>query len=96
MPDNLILLISILGSLIGYVILTVIVCSVASNREDNTPLWEPIVLCIFFTPILALLVEALKPYKLIKKEDPKKVYKSTADISDEDLQRYLERKNSGK
>ena len=96
MPDYLIILFSILGSLVMYIILTCIICSVVGNREDDTPLWEPIVLSIFFTPILALLVEVLKPYKPIKKEAPKKVYKSTADISDEDLQKYLERKNSSK
>lgn len=85
-------LLGIILGIIGFIILTVIVCAVTGNREDDTPIWEPIVLSIFFTPIIALLVEVLKPYKPITKEEPKKVYKSTTDISDEDLQKYLNSK----
>ena len=50
--------------IIVYVILTILTIAITNNREDGTPLWEPILLCILLTPVLAIMLEMLKPYKI--------------------------------
>jgi len=47
-----------------YIGLTILTLEITNNREDGTPLWEPLLLCILLTPILAILLEMLKPYKI--------------------------------
>jgi len=50
--------------IILYIGLTILTVAITNNREDDTPLWEPILLCILLTPVLAILLEMLKPYKI--------------------------------
>ena len=57
-----IIFLTLIGLLV-YAILTFVVVIVTKNRNDDTPTWEPILISIIFTPILALIVETLKPYK---------------------------------
>jgi len=57
------ILICVLLSIALFCFLTVLTLKVTGNREDDTPEWEVLLLCIFFTPILAMLFEILKPYK---------------------------------
>ena len=47
-----------------YVGLTILAIAITNNREDGTPLWEPILLSILLTPVLAIMFEMLKPYKI--------------------------------
>jgi RsiW-degrading membrane proteinase PrsW (M82 family) len=49
--------------LVAYITLTVLAVFITDNRKDDTPLWEVLLLCIFFSPVLAIILEMLKPYK---------------------------------
>ena len=49
-----------------YIGLFIISLWVAANRDDDTPLWEVILLDIFFTPPVTIILEMLKPYKIKK------------------------------
>jgi len=57
----------IIGVLV-YILLTVLAIFITDNRKDDTPVWEIILLCLFFSPILAIILEMLKPYKPTYKE----------------------------
>lgn len=46
-----------------YFLLTALAVMIVENRKDDTPLWEVILLCIVFTPVLGIILEMLKPYK---------------------------------
>ena len=54
----------ILLSIALYVGLTILAVAITNNREDGTPLWEPLLLSILLTPVLAIMFEMLKPYKI--------------------------------
>ena len=57
----------IIGVLV-YILLTVLAIFITDNRKDDTPVWEIILLCLFFSPVLAIILEMLKPYKPTYKE----------------------------
>lgn len=58
-----VIIVAVLFSILVYFFLICAALSIAENREDDTPKWEVILLCIFFSPLLAILIELLKPYK---------------------------------
>ena len=54
----------ILLGIVIYIVLTFIAMLITSNRHDDTPVWEVIILCILFTPFTAIALEMLKPYRV--------------------------------
>lgn len=58
----------ILLGLFVYGGLCVLAVAITRNRRDFTPLWEVILLCILLTPVLAIILEMLKPYKPIERK----------------------------
>lgn len=61
------LLITIIG-IVAYIALTFVAIALTSYRREDTPIWEVVVLSILTTPILAVIVEMLKPYRPEKKK----------------------------
>ncbi len=61
------LLITIIG-IVAYVALTFVAIALTRYRCEDTPIWEVVVLSILTTPILAVIVEMLKPYKPEKRK----------------------------
>jgi len=55
--------ICVLLSAIVYLLLIALALWVTKNREDDTSLAEPIFISILLTPIIAIILEMLKPYK---------------------------------
>lgn len=49
--------------IIAYILLTFLAMAIVENRKDDTPMWEVILLCLCFSPVLAIILEMLKPYK---------------------------------
>ena len=50
----------------AWLIMTGVNVIIISYNRDDTPIWETIVISLFFTPVLALLIEMLKPYNTKK------------------------------
>lgn len=60
------LLIIILCVILGLVLLTGLIylaVAITKNRDDDTPVWEVVLLSLLLTPIIAIMLEMLKPYK---------------------------------
>lgn len=54
----------VLLGIVIYVVLTFIAMLITSNRHDDTPAWEVVVLCILLSPVIAIMLEMLKPYRV--------------------------------
>ena len=73
--DALLTLLIVIMGLALYIAMVLMVWLVARNRQDGTPLYEVILVCVVFTPVIGLFVYMLKPYKPWIKE-PVVVHKS--------------------
>lgn len=81
------LLIIILCIILGLVLLTGLISlavAITKNRDDDTPLWEPIILSFLLTPIIVIMLEMLKPYKPNYESESMRRVKDDSPLEDKD------------
>ena len=81
MSKDLITLCVLLGAIV-YLLLIALALWVTKNRDDDTSLAEPIFISILLTPVIAIILEMLKPYKP-DYECPQELRLTVNDLTDE-------------
>lgn len=83
----------IIIGVIAYLMLTVLVVWVTKNRDDDTSMAEPILISLLLTPVIAIILEMLKPYRPDYKR-PQEPRLTINDLTDEQKAELLKELDS--